>query len=410
MSQRTLHIIDSLEPTGVARQLLWLAQGLAGQGVEVHVCALGRGGLLVDEFRAAGIDVAVLGRRWRVDPVAYRRLARLVAALRPNVVHTWDPMSGVYGRLAARAAGGSPRSSSVGGVSDADSAQPAETERPHPSPLPKGEGTGPEGEGTGRPVVVVGVPRIDPWRGPLGWTIERRLAPLADRFVLPHGAVRDWCAGHGLPEERLKTVPGGVPPARESDVARDQLLAELGLPADARLIGVVERLLPERRVKDLIWAADLLRVLHDNLRLVVIGDGPERPQLERFARLASDLEHIHFLGERTDVWRIRPHLDAFWTDDPQAGCAAAVMEAMAAGVPVVASDVPGHRRLITHDETGFLVPVAGRADRSRATDRLLADGELAARIGAAARQHVLSRFGIGQFVRRYSELYARLSG
>ncbi len=428
MSRRILHIIDSLEPTGTARQLLWLAQGLAGQGSEVQVCALARGGALADEYRAAGLAVAELGRRWRVDPFAYRRLARLVAELRPDVVHTWDHMSGVYGRLAARAAGGSPRRSpvggvSVGGVSDADSAQPAGSRHPHPRPLSPGE------RGGWRPALVVGVPRVDPWRGPLGWLVERRLAPAADRFVVPHDAVREWCIAHGLPEERITVMPGGVPPARESDVSRDELLAELGLPADARLIGMIERLGPDSLVKDAIWAADLVRVLHDNLRLLVIGDGPGRPQLERFARLASDLEHIHFLGERRDLWRIVPHLDLLWNGSRYVGHATVVMQAMAASVPVMISDVPGHRELVVHGESGVLVPIGDRAARARATDRLLTnaalspglpaaarateqflvDDAVAARIGAAARERVRQRFNIERFVQRHLELYERLA-
>ena len=114
-------------------------------------------------------------------------------------------------------------------------------------------------------------------------------------------------------------------------------------------------------MKDLIWAADLLRVLHDNLRLLVIGDGPERSMLERFASLASDLDHIRFLGHRDDVWRIMPHLDVLWNGSGYEGQSNAVMEAMAAGVPVVASDIPANRELVVHGETGFLVPIAGRA-------------------------------------------------
>ena len=112
-----------------------------------------------------------------------------------------------------------------------------------------------------------------------------------------------------MPLEKFVVIHNGVEPARASDVSRAELLQELRCPPDARLIGVVGSLSPQKRVKDLIWAADLLRVLHDNLRLLVIGDGPERSMLERFASLASDLDHIRFLGHRDDVWRIMPHLD-----------------------------------------------------------------------------------------------------
>ena len=179
-------------------------------------------------------------------------------------------------------------------------------------------------------------------------------------------------------------------------------------PPDARLIGVVGRLWPQKRVKDLIWAADLLRVLHDNLRLLVIGDGPERATLERFARLASDLDHIRFLGHRDDAWRIMPHLDVFWNGSGYEGQPNAVMEAMAAGVPVVASDIPGNRELVVPGETGYLVPIAGRAARARATDQIFNDPALAARLGAAARERMLEHFSIDENVRRHAELYREL--
>ena len=95
--------------------------------------------------------------------------------------------------------------------------------------------------------------------------------------------------------------------------------------------------------------------------MLVIGDGPERRQLERYARLASDLDHIRFLGERGDVWRIMPHLDVLWNGSENRGLSIAILEAMAAGVPVVASDTPCNRELVVEGETGFLIPLGSRA-------------------------------------------------
>ena len=156
------------------------------------------------------------------------------------------------------------------------------------------------------------------------------------------------------------------------------------LPGDAKLIGVVGRLVPENRTKDLIWAADLLRVLHDNLRVLVIGDGPLRSPLEEYARLASDLEHIQFLGDRPDLCRIMPHLDVLWNGGENVGVSPAILEAMAAGVPVVASDTPTNCELVVENETGYLIPLgirSGRAARARHTDRIFTDAQLVARLG-----------------------------
>jgi glycosyltransferase involved in cell wall biosynthesis len=363
---RILHIIPTFDRTGAGKQLRLLATGLARDGFDVHACALARGGSLAAEFRAAGTPAEIIGQRLQADPVAFARLARHIARLRPDFVHTWSSAAGSYGRIAARAAGVK--------------------------------------------YVVTGEYCVDRWKSTWQWIVDRRLASFTDRYVANSAAIRDYCAEHGLPADKFTVINNGVEPARPSDVTRCQLLDELKCPADARLIGVVGRLWPQKRVKDLIWAADLLRVLHDNLRLLVIGDGPERSTLERFARLASDLDHIRFLGHRDDVWRIMPHFDVLWNGCSYQGQSNAVMEAMATSVPVVASDIAGNRELVVHGETGFLVPIAGRAARARATDQILNDPALAARLGAAARQRMAEHFGVDKNVRRHTQLYRELIG
>jgi glycosyltransferase involved in cell wall biosynthesis len=361
---RILHIIPTFDRAGAEKQLLVLARGLPREEFDVHVCALTRGGPLRDEFRAAGVPTTVIGKRLKADPIAFARLLRHIRTLQPDIVHTWIFAAGGYGRVAARAAG--------------------------------------------VPCIVAGEYCVDRWKSTWQWLVDRRLAENTDRFVTNSAAVRDFCAEHGLDGGKFTVIHNGVDPAPPSDATRHELLAELNCPPDAKLIGVVSRLWVQKRVKDLIWAADLLRVLHNNLRLLIMGDGPERSALERFARLASDLDHIRFLGHRDDVWRIMPHLDCFWNGSGYEGQPNAVMEAMAAGVPVVASDIPGNRELVVDGETGFLVPIAGRAARARATDRIFTDPELAARFGAAARARMTDEFNVARNVEAHAALYREL--
>jgi glycosyltransferase involved in cell wall biosynthesis len=376
VSQRILHIIDSLGHSGAAHQLLVLANGLTKRGFDVHVTALDRGGPLAAEFAESQIEANVIGRRSAIDPIALLRLRRHIASVRPDVIHTWSADAALYDHVALVVrswgrASGAPRA------------------KPH---------------------LVVGQYRID--RGAPGWQMltRRRIAQHADRLVTNSPAVRDWCVSNGLPADKFTIIPSGVAPSRPSDVSRDELLRELKLPHDARLIGVVGRLVPEKRVRDLIWAADLLRVLHDNLRVLIIGDGPLRAQLERYARLASDLEHIQFLGERDDVWRIMPHLDVLWNGSENVSQSVAILEAMAAGVPVIASDVPVNRELVVEGETGYLIPIgsrAGRAARARHTHRIFTDKKLAARLAASSRKRISEQYYTGQMVSYFVHLYSK---
>jgi glycosyltransferase involved in cell wall biosynthesis len=174
---------------------------------------------------------------------------------------------------------------------------------------------------------------------------------------------------------------------------------------------VVGRLSPENRVKDLIWAADLLRVLHDNLRVLVIGDGPLREPLEEYARLASDLEHIQFLGNRPDAERIMPHLDVLWNGAENVGLSPEIIDAMVAGVPVVASDTPTNRELVVENETGYLIPLgnrSGRAVRARHTDRIFGDPALGSRLANSSRNRAAHQFCAERMVEWHEELYTNV--
>jgi glycosyltransferase involved in cell wall biosynthesis len=191
-------------------------------------------------------------------------------------------------------------------------------------------------------------------------------------------------------------------------LTRPQLLDQLGLPQGVRLIGLIGRLWLQKRVKDAIWAADLLKVIRDDVHLLVIGDGPQRQRLLRFRDNCHIRDKVHFLGHREDALNLLPHFDVLWSTSMFEGQSNAILEAMAAGIPVVASDIPGTRDLVVPGETGYLVGVGDRANITRHTHRLLDDPALAARLGQAARQRAQSEFSVEKMIQSYVELYRGL--
>jgi glycosyltransferase involved in cell wall biosynthesis len=389
--RRVLHIIDSLDRTDAAHQLRVLAQGLAREGVEVEIASLdaiknpppfkeGTGEDFVDD--AFTVPITALGRRGPIDPLAFTRLVRLIQRFQPDVVHTWNLDAAMYAGAALK-----PWPQKWRGRVRAALVRPE------------------------HPRLVIGLYRIEPWKPAWHYFFVRRLSSLADRLVTNSESVREWFASRAWPSDKFVLAPIGVPVAPSNGIARDKLLQELELPGNAKLIGIVDRLSPENRAKDLIWAADLLRVLHDNLRVLVIGSGPLRSQLEEYARLASDLEHIQFLGDRSDASRIMPHLDVLWNGGENVGLSPAILDAMAAAVPVVASDTPTNSELVMPNETGYLIPLgirSGRAARARHTDRIFADPQLALRLGTAARKRVAEQFVSERMVEWYEELYTKV--
>jgi glycosyltransferase involved in cell wall biosynthesis len=221
--------------------------------------------------------------------------------------------------------------------------------------------------------------------------------------------VREFYAARGLPAEKFTLIANGIGPFQPVPrAARDELLAELQLPADARLVGAIGRLWPQKRVKDLIWAMDLLKSARDDAHLLIIGDGPQRQRLVRYRDQNQIADRVHFLGERGDVPRIVEHLDCLWLASEYEGQSNAIMEAMAAGVSVVATDIAGNRDLVVPGETGFLVPVGDRAAFTRHTHHLLDDAGLARRLGDAGRRRMLEEFSVERMIERHASLYRQL--
>jgi glycosyltransferase involved in cell wall biosynthesis len=354
---RILQIIPTLVRGGAEKQLTLLACGLPREEFEVQVCVLSHLGPYEAVLREQGIPVDCIGKRWKVDPLAYVRLRRRIRRWQPDLVHTWLFAANSYGRQAARSAGVR-----------------------H---------------------LVAGERCVDRWKVGYELAIDRSLAHHTQAIVANSTGVRDFYVQHGLPADRFQIIPNGIEPdPRAARATRAELLDELRLPPDAKLIGAVGRLWPQKRYLDLIWAAELLRVARDDFHLLILGDGPQRDALQTYRDQIQATSRVHFLGERKDVSRWLPHFDCFWLASGYEGQSNALMEAMLAGVPVIVSDIPGNRDLVIPEESGLLVP--------RQTQRLLENRDLAKQLGAAAQQRMRSEFSVPKMINRHVELYRRL--
>ncbi len=366
MTRRILQIVPTLDRGGAEKQLVLLCQGMARDEFDVHVCALSRGGPLAGELRAAGVPLTVIGKRWKYDPLAWWQLRSHIKQLKPELVHTWMFTANAYGRTAARAAGVK-----------------------H---------------------IVASERCVDSWKAWHQLELDRRLARFTDAIVVNSRGVEEFYRQERLPTDKLRLIYNGIGPPPPTSLTHDELCRELDIPAGSKLIGAVGRLWHQKRVKDLIWATDLLKVVRDDVHLLVIGEGPQRENLERFREQCLIDDKVHFLGQRDDVMRLMPHFELLWLASSFEGLPNVIMEAMSAGVPVVATDIWGNRELVAHGQTGFLVPVGDRAALARFAFKILEDCQLGHRLGEAGRQRIESEFRVQTMVDRHQALYRELLG
>lgn len=340
-----LHLISRLDAYGAARMLRHLACRQARQGADVAVATLAADPRITCELRDAGVDVVALGSRGPWDVVAPARLVRIALGSNAEIIHAWDARTLALATLVGRRRATSPCVATLG-YADATRS----------------------------------------WARRVVRQARRRVAA----FVSSDESTGDWIAKAGVDSDCISTIPPGVVASPPASITRPETLAHFSLPADAPLIAVVSPLLRSKRLDETIWHFELLRVLHPQARLLVIGDGSDRARLERYASQVSDLDAVRFLGFLANHAELLPHVDVYWQLNASPTTPWALLEALAAGVPVVAADVLAHRSVVAFDELGRLVPYNDRAAVVRTTDELLADPRSAREMGRAAKARILA--------------------
>lgn len=378
---RVLHIVPSIASGGMERSLLRLVersmqherQVPGGLGLVHGICVLDR---VMDDFIPhcpRDVRIWELGRqrpgRWR----HWRKLRDVVKQFEPDVVH-------------AR---------STGAWFDAT-------------------------------VAVIGRPRVrlllsfhgrtslDPvgWRRQLihRWATGRASAVL----TVSEESARALQGMLDLPADKLFTIHNGVdtcrfaPAENECEVLETRRRLQLHPSADVAVC--VANLLPIKGLDVLVRSWRQVHMADPLAALLVVGEGPLRQQLEQQCRESRCEKFIRFLGPREDVDALLRAADAFVLPSWYEGCSNAALEAMASGLPVIASDVGGMRELVTHNRSGWLIPPGRSEELSRTLLTVLLDRALRNRAGAAGRDLAVKHFGVDTWVARHASLYRQLAG
>jgi glycosyltransferase involved in cell wall biosynthesis len=378
-------VIARLNMGGPALHVAYLTAGLAKRGYETTLVAgsLARGedsmAFVADEL---GIEVERIEELHREisplrDAVAIVRLARLIRRVRPHILHTHTAKAGAVGRLAALLAG--------------DARPPIVVHTFHGH-------------------VLRGY--FDPLRTAGFRLLERWLATKSTALVAVSPQVRDDLVSLGVaPRERFVVVRVGIELEQRVAAERDgrgESRRVLGIGPDRFAVGWIGRMTGVKRTDDVLRAFRRLRDRGVDACLCMIGDGPDRPAVERRAHELGLMRDTFFLGYQEEVAPFYAAFDAMILPSINEGTPVSAIEALAAGRPVVATRVGGVPDVIREGEDGFLVEPGDVDALAERLARLAADPELRERLGTAGRARVIPRYSVERLVDDIDLLYRSL--
>jgi glycosyltransferase involved in cell wall biosynthesis len=210
-----------------------------------------------------------------------------------------------------------------------------------------------------------------------------------------------------IPAEKVHLIYNGI---SLRQTAPAHIRQQLGIAPGRTLLALVANLIPYKGHADLLEA--LAQVTHKNWDVLIIGNDSTgiRADLEHQAMAAGIADHVHFLGKRTDVGDILPECDIGLLTSHEEGFANAILEGMAAGLPMIVTDVGGNAEAVIHEKSGLVVPAHAPQDLAAAIDRLLADPALRQRYAAASSARFTENFTVETCVQAYYAYYTKLLG
>ena len=366
---KIMHLVHGLPAGGLENGVINLCNRLNPSQFAPSICTLEGGGRLESRVDTGRVELFTVRRFFGNDPSLPLRLAWHLIRRKIDILHTHSWVTLVEGCVAAKLA-------RIGVVVHGEHGFPME-ERP-------------------RNV------RVQHWFWNRISQVTSVCGILADRMEQVVG----------YPRRRIAVIPNGVDAEHFRPSGKGKLLArsELGLPPDAFLLGTVGRLVPVKNHAGTLRALAALRRIGIDAKLALAGDGPLRDELQRLAVDLNVQANVSFLGELADVAPLLQALDVFVLNSTKEGMSNTILEAMACGVPVVATSVGSNGELVADGQTGYLVPTENDRELTGALERLARKPESLLHFGREARFRVESRFGIDRMVQNYSELYMKLAG
>lgn len=362
---RITHVVENLNRGGLERVVIDLIEQQLLMGHVCQVVCLFEPGRLAPEIERLGVPLIACEKKTGFDISALQKMRSAIAAYKPDVIHSHNAVAHYYSVLAAAFLGGR---------------------------------------------------RINTRHGMANHPFSRKreiLYRLSMMFSDVAAVVCD-CARENflryriLPKSKAVTIYNGIPVERfvtRNSEARKKLLDATGWPDDSVVLGKVARLNPPKDHNMLLHSMVLTHAAEPKARLVLIGDGPLRSELEALSRKLNLADVVCFMGDRSDVATLLPGFDVFVMSSTTEGYSISLMEACASAIPIVATDVGGNREIITDGLNGYLVPAKSPEKFAEAVLRLIRDPEARGEIGLRNRKFAEDVGSVRAMATRYNALY-----
>ncbi|MEZ5461187.1 glycosyltransferase [Dokdonella sp.] len=361
------HVVENLNRGGLERAVIDLICAQRARGHDCQLICLFERGTLAEELEGHGVPVHACEKRRGFDTAAIGRLRRHLRDHASEILHTHNAVAHYHAVLAALGL-------------------------PIRRTINTRHGMGGLATGSRRE-----------------WIYRRSLMRTDAVVTVCESARRDMLERDAAPESKLVAIPNGIRVERfdpSDEPSRANLAASLGLPAGTRLIGTVGRLNWAKDQSSLIAAFARVHERIGDTALVVVGDGELRAGLREIADKSAAAGRILFLGDRNDVDELLRGFSLFAMSSLTEGYSIALLEACAAGLPIVATDVGGNAEIVREDINGLLVPARSEDALAEAMIDLLSDPQRMAAMGKAGRDWVLEEGSFTTMAARYDAVYA----
>jgi len=365
---KLLRIVSNLGIGGVQKRMVSLLPKLDKERYSIIVCSF-KPGELQNRLEQSEIPVRIVSRRFKFDPVCIYKLRSIMKKENIDIVHTHCHKPNTTGRLAAKLAG--------------------------------------------VPVVITNEHNVDSWKSNWQLTLDRRLATYSDRIIAVSEAVKNFYVENAnIPADKFEVIYNGVDlDFWQNNILSQETIAEkktkLGLSQDDKVIVNIGRLHPQKGHEYLFRAVRKIIPRMKNLKFLIVGDGSMKDSLELLSERLGIKKYVIFTGKRDDIKDILCFSDISVLSSIREGFSNVILESMACGKPVIATDVGGNNEIIIDGENGFIVP---SRDEDTLADKILAlasSEELTERMGLAARETV-KKFSLKRMVDKTEQLYEKL--